>query len=167
MVFSGCMPRSGIAGSYGNFIFSFACFLFFYFWLHWVFIATCRLSRVAASRHCSLLAGHSFSLQWLLLLQDTGSRAHELQELWHTGFLSSCSVSTDSAVVAHRLSCPVAFGILVPRPGIKPMSSALASRFLTTGSPGKYQWSKWKILFSCLRKLHTLHTNCTSLYSHQ
>ena len=56
------------------------CF-FFYFWLHWVFIAACRLSLVAASRGYSSLRCTGFSLQWLLLLQSTGSR--------HTGF-SSC-----------------------------------------------------------------------------
>ena len=35
------------------------------------------------------------------------------------------------------LSCSVACGILVPRPGIEPMSSALAGGFLTTGPLGK------------------------------
>ena len=35
LVFSGYMPRSGSAGSYGN--------LFIYFWLHWVFVAAHRL----------------------------------------------------------------------------------------------------------------------------
>ena len=45
-------------------------------------------------------------------------------------WLSSCRA-------AHRLSCPKACGILVPRPGIKPASPALAGGFLTTGPPGK------------------------------
>ena len=35
------------------------------------------------------------SLQWLLLLQGTGSRLHRLQQLWHSG----------SVVVVHGLSC--------------------------------------------------------------
>ena len=35
------------------------------------------------------------------------------------------------------LSCLAAYGILVPQPGTKPMSSILESRFLTTGLPGK------------------------------
>ena len=39
--------------------------------------------------------------------------------------------------VGHRLSCPTARGILVSRPGIEPVSPALAGRFLTTGPPGK------------------------------
>ena len=33
--------------------------------------------------------------------------------------------------------CLAACGILVPRPGIEPMSPALAGGFLTTGLPGK------------------------------
>ena len=39
-------------------------------------------------------------------------------------------------VEALGLSCSVACGILVPRPGIEPMSPALEVRFLTTGPPG-------------------------------
>ena len=42
-----------------------------------------------------------------------------------------------SVVVAHRLSCPVARGILVPGAGLEPVPPALACRFLTTGPPGK------------------------------
>ena len=55
---------------------------FIYFWLRWVFVAVLRLSLVAASGGYSSLQCAGFSLQWLLLLQSTGSR--------HTGF-SSCS----------------------------------------------------------------------------
>ena len=39
--------------------------------------------------------------------------------------------------VACGLSCPVACGILVPRPGIEPAFLALEGVFLTTGPPGK------------------------------
>ena len=35
------------------------------------------------------------------------------------------------------LSCPVAWGILVPWPGAEPISPALEGGFLTTGPPGK------------------------------
>ena len=42
-----------------------------------------------------------------------------------------------SLVVARRLSCPTACGILVPWPGIEPASTALQDGFLTTGPPGK------------------------------
>ena len=40
-------------------------------------------------------------------------------------------------VVALRLSCFLACGILVPSPGIKPMSPAWQGGFLTAGPPGK------------------------------
>ena len=64
-----------------------------YFWLHWVSIAALRLSRVVVSKgFCSLWCS-GFSLEWLLLLQSTGSR--------HSG----------TVVVAHRLSYPVTCGI--------------------------------------------------------
>ena len=42
-----------------------------------------------------------------------------------------------SVIAAHRLRCPVACGILVPKPRIKPMSPTFKGRFLTTGPPGK------------------------------
>ena len=55
--------------------------------------------------------------------------------------LSSCGAwapeCMGSVVAMHGLSCPTACGILVPQPGIKPASSALEGRFLTTGSPRK------------------------------
>ena len=38
-------------------------------------------------------------------------------------------------VVAHGLSCSLAYGPLVLRPGIEPMSPALQGGFLTTGPP--------------------------------
>ena len=43
----------------------------------------------------------------------------------------------DSAIVAHRFSCPKTCRILVPGPGIEPMSPALQGEFLTTGPQGK------------------------------
>ena len=52
---------------------------FIYFWLHWVFVPAHWLSLVAASRGYSSLWCAGFSLQWLLLLRSTGSRAHRLQ----------------------------------------------------------------------------------------
>ena len=48
--------------------------LLIYFWLCRVFVAASRLSLVAASGGYSLLWCTGFSLQWLLLLQSTGSR---------------------------------------------------------------------------------------------
>ena len=75
--------------------------LFFYFWLHWVFVAACRLSLVAASRGNPSLRCVGFLLRWLLLLQSTGSR--------HVG----------SVVVVHRLSYSAACGIF-PDQGSNP-----------------------------------------------
>ena len=42
--------------------------------------------------------------------------------------LSSC---------AHELGCSMARGVLVPLPGMEPMSFALQGKFLTAGPPGK------------------------------
>ena len=58
----------------------FVLFCLFYFWLFWVFTDLRKLSLAAASGGYSLLRYMGFSLQWLLLLQGTGSR--------HTGFNS-------------------------------------------------------------------------------
>ena len=70
----------------------------------------------------------------LLSSCGTGSRAHGLCSLRHVA-LSLRRVS--SVVVARGLSCPSTCGILVPRPGIEPVSLALEGRFFTTGPPGK------------------------------
>ena len=56
------------------FIYTFI-YLFVYFWLHWVFVAACRLSLVVASGGYFLLWCAGFSLWWLLLLWLMDSRA--------------------------------------------------------------------------------------------
>ena len=73
----------------------------FYFWLCWVLVATHGLSLVAASGGYSSLWCTCFSLQWLPLLQSTGSR--------RTGF-SSCG--SDSRAQAQQLWCT---GLVAPR----------------------------------------------------
>ena len=93
-------------------------YLCIYFWLRWVFIAAHGLSLVAASGGHSSLWCTCLSLQWLLLLQSTGSR--------HAGF-SSCGAW---AQLLHGMWD-------LPRPGIEPVSPALAGRFSTTAPPGK------------------------------
>ena len=50
--------------------------------------------------------------------------------------------------VTLRLSCPAVHGLLVPWPGIKSWSPALEGGFLTTGPPGKPQWSFSKAFLS-------------------
>ena len=92
-------------------------YLFIYFWLRWVFVAACGLSLVEVSR------GYSS-------LQSTGSR--------HTGF-SSCV----TWALERRLSSCGARALLLhgmwdlPRPGLEPVSPALAGGFLTTAPPRK------------------------------
>ena len=65
---------------------------------------------------------------WKLFLAGSGlsCNTHDLS-LWCSG----------SLVVACRLNCPVARGILVPWPGIELVSLALQDGFLTTGPSGK------------------------------
>ena len=50
------------------FINSFILFIY-YFWLHWVSVAACRLSLVAASGGYSLLRCAGFSLWWPLVAE--------------------------------------------------------------------------------------------------
>ena len=110
-----------------NFIF---IYLFIYFWLRWVFVAVRGLSLVAASGVYSSLQCAGFSLRWLLLLRSTGSR--------RVGF-SSCG----SRALERRLSsCGAQAQLLhsmwdLPRPGLEPVSPALAGGFLTTVPAGK------------------------------
>ena len=103
--------------------------LFIYFWLCWVSVAMwsfLSLQQVVAALwvRCSC-----FSLQWLLLLQNTDSRvrsgfssrstwAHELHLLGSTAQAHSCAWD-------------------LPGSGIKPVSPALAGNFFTTEPPGK------------------------------
>ena len=80
---------------------------FIYFCLCWVLVTACRLSLVTVSEGYSLLQYAGFSLQWLLLLQSTGSRVcgfhscgmwpqqlqlmgsrAQTQQLWHMGLVA-------------------------------------------------------------------------------
>ena len=93
-------------------------FLFFLFtWLHEVLVAACRILVMSCG---SCLAAHGLS--------GRGAQAPK-----HTG----------SVVMACRLSCSVACGVLVSWPGIEPKPSALQGGFLTTGPPGKSRHSSW------------------------
>ena len=103
---------------HGKLFFFHLFILFIYFWLCWVFVAAYGFSLVAASMGYSLLWCVGFSLQWLLLLQSTGSRL------------------AGSVVTVHGLS--LLRGMWdIPGPGLEPVSPALAGRFLTTAPPGK------------------------------
>ena len=100
--------------------------LFIYFLLSWVFIDT----------HGLLLAVWAFSRwgEWGLLSSCgghapgfTGFSCCRAGALEHAGF-SRCTKWAQEL----QLMGPEACGILVPGPGIKPMSTALAGKFLTT-----------------------------------
>ena len=56
---------------------------------------------------------------------------------WALEHMVSVIAVLSSLLVMCVFSCPMARGILVPRPGIEPGSSALEGGFLTTGPPGK------------------------------
>ena len=84
--------------------------LFIYFWLRWVFVDAHGLSLVAVSgSYCSLWwAG--FSLEWLLLLQSTGS-----------GRPCASSCGTWAQLLRGMWN--------LPGPGLEPVSPALAGGF--------------------------------------
>ena len=83
---------------------------------------------------CAMPVGPCFIFFFNIYLSVLGlSCGMQDLSLWRVN--SSCELSHSRA---HGLSWPIACGILVPRPGIKPMS-ALGGRFLTTGPPGKYR----------------------------
>ena len=82
--------------------------------MHGLFVAAHRLSLVTMSGTVVLCG--------LLIVVASRCRA---QTLGHV----------NSEVAACRLNCSAACGILVPGPGIEPMSLALAGRFLTTEPP--------------------------------
>ena len=84
---------------------------FFFFWLCWVFVAACGLSLVMSRGYSPVAASLC------------------------VGF--SCRRGWTAVVAPHRLSCPEACGILIPGPGIEPVSPALQGGFLTTGLSGK------------------------------
>ena len=67
---------------------------FFYFWLCWVFIATCGLSLAVAGRGCSLVVGCGPILVVASLVVE-----HRLKGM------------QASVVVVHGLDCPMACGI--------------------------------------------------------
>ena len=90
-----------------------------YFWPCWVFVAAHKLSLVVVSGGYYALRWVDFSLWWLLLC---GARALGTQALG-TGA---------SVVVACGPSCPTHSMWNLPRPGVKPVSPALAGGFLLT-----------------------------------
>ena len=87
----------------------------------WTAVAERRLSLVAASGGHSSSRCSGFSLWCLLLLQSTQA----------------------PVIVARRLSCPAACGILVSRPGIKSVSPELAGGLPTLDHQASSESSKF------------------------
>ena len=73
-------------------------------------------------------------MQDLLLWCTDSSYSGGLQNMWA------------SVVWVHGLSCPLACGILVPRPDTEPVSLALQGGFLTTGQQGSPSQGSWLVL---------------------
>ena len=107
-----------------NFFFFF--FILIYFWLCWVFVSVQGLSLVAAS------GGHSSSQCMGLSLSRPLVAEHRLQ----TRRLSSCGSRAQLLRGMWDL----------PRPGLEPVSPALAVRFSTTAPPEKPLISFNKVL---------------------
>ena len=116
MVFSGYMPSSGIAGSYGSSIFSFFFFfnIYLFIWLHrvlfiFLFIFGC--------------VGSSFLCEGFLQLRQVGATLHRGARASSPSrplpLRSTGSRRAGSVAVAHGLSCSAARGIL-PDQGSNP-----------------------------------------------
>ena len=113
-----------VCGSHKDFTFFFFIYIFFpshlflllyfYFWLHWVFVAVCGLSLVAASGGYFSLWCVGFSLRWLLLLWRSGSRragfsscGAQAQWLWCTGLVAPRHVGSSWTRDQTRVPCIV------------------------------------------------------------
>ena len=102
------------------------CFLvnYLFIWLHWVLVAACRLSLVAASGGYSSSWCVDFPLRWLLLLWSTGprctgfsrcgTRAQQLwlagsrvqaQQLWRTGLVAPRHVGSSRTRARTHVPC--------------------------------------------------------------
>ena len=101
--------------------FFFKLFYLFYLWLCWGFVSLRGLSLVVAGGGHSSSRCTGLSLSRPLLLRSTGSR--------HAG-----SVNCGSWAQLLRGMWDL------PRPGLEPVSPALAGRFSTTAPPGKPQF---------------------------
>ena len=106
----------------------------FYLWLYWVFVAVHWLSVVGATLHCGAWASHCGGFS-CCRAQALGTQASVVVAHGLSSF--------GSRALEQRLSsCGTRAYLLrgmwdLPRPGLEPMSPALAGRFLTTAPPGK------------------------------
>ena len=101
--------------------FTFVClfvYKFIYLFLAVLGFRFCARAFSSCGKRGPLFIAVRGPLSWPLLLWSTGSRR------------------TGSVVVAHGPSCSAGMWDL-PRPGLEPVSPALAGRFSTTAPPGK------------------------------
>ena len=70
--FAGRLSTTAPPGKPGTFVFN--IFIYFYFWLHWVFVAARGLFSSCGKQGLLFLAVRGLLIGWLLLLQSTGSR---------------------------------------------------------------------------------------------
>ena len=116
------MASSGIAGLYGSSIFSF--FLLFIYLFIYLFMAVLGLRFCArAFSSCGKWGPHFIVVRGPLTIVDSLVAEHRLQ----TRRLSSCG---SWAQLLHGMWD-------LPRPGLEPLSPALAGGFSTTAPPGK------------------------------
>ena len=105
-----------------------------------------HLSQAALyAKNCAQVLYFAVVVLCIYLLGCIGS------SLWHSGsplcHWDLVVQHLDSPVVHRNLSYPWPWAILVPQPGIKPMSSAMQGRFSTTWPPGK---SRMLRCFGCV-----------------
>ena len=94
-------------------------------WRGLLFIVVCRLLIAAASR----VAEHGLQEHGLSIWGSCDLECHQLCKEWQVLTSEICYFS-DTGIKLLHIWDP-------PRPGIKPVSSALSSRFFTTEPPGK------------------------------
>ena len=70
-------------------------FIYFYFWLHWVFVAAHGLSLVMAGgdSYC-LVAMHGLLIAEAFLVVEHKLQARRLRELWRTGLVAPCRLGS-------------------------------------------------------------------------
>ena len=147
-------------------------YVFICFWMCWVFVAPCGLSLVAESGGYFLVAMHRLLIAvashcsgffcgaqalgaWASVVATCRISSCDLLFLGHA-FFSSCSTGPLELWLMGprvcRLSRCGTWNLLLhsmwnpPRPGIEPMSPALARGFLSSVPPGK-SFSPWDFHF--------------------
>ena len=88
------------------------------------------------------------------------SQGHSVLFIFLNNLFGLVEAAVVCSVVVCRLSCPKVCGILVPRPGIKPMFPALEGWFAATGLAGKSprslpHWAPYHLLTGCPLKTLT------------